>query len=425
VKIFTLVKKEIGYRKLNFLLSILTAAVAAAAFLFAAALLRSTERETDRLIDEKVQETETKMAALEDDIRKSMKGLGFNIYIFPEGQDMSEVYSQGYASKTMPEEYATRLAQSEIVTVNHLLPTLTQVIEWPEVKRKVVLIGVRGEVPKAHGKPMKPLLDPIQEGELAIGYELHQSLGLSVGDTVTLKGRSFKISECNTERGSQDDITLWINLSEAQAMLGKEGQINSILALECNCTTIDRLGEIRAELSEILPGTKVVEQESKALARAEARNAANEVAQHQISSIREQRAQLKEKREALASTLIPLVGIICMAGIGLLTFLNTRDRLYEVGLLMAIGVSSPKILSAFLLKAALGGLAGGLIGIGTALLLIGQSDTLFAGYPASALTSPLELVLILICMPLFAALAAWIPAFAAAQVDPAEVLRND
>ena len=87
------------------------------------------------------------MQKLEDDIRKSMKGLGFNIYIFPEGQDLSEVYSKGYASKTMPEEYVYKLANSNIVTVNHLLPTLTQSLEWPEYQRQIVLIGIRGQVP--------------------------------------------------------------------------------------------------------------------------------------------------------------------------------------------------------------------------------------------------------------------------------------
>ena len=110
-------------------------------------------------------ETARNMDGLEDAIRKSMKGLGFNIFIYPEGQDMAEVYSQGFASKTMPEEYVTTLANSEIVTVNHLLPRLTRKIKWPEQDRTVVLIGVRGEVPLAHKDPKKPLIEPVPAGD--------------------------------------------------------------------------------------------------------------------------------------------------------------------------------------------------------------------------------------------------------------------
>lgn len=425
VNVFTLIRKEIGHRKLGFVLSVVAAAVAAATFLVAVALLRGTELETARLLDEKVQATEREMAELEDGIRISMKGLGFNLFIFPEGQDLGEVYEQGYASKTMPEEYVTRLAESNVVTVNHLLPTLTQVTEWPEYKRKIVLIGIRGEVPKLHGGNKKPLLDPVPPGELVIGYELHQSLSLKVGDRVMLKGREFKISTCHGERGSKDDITVWMNLPEVQEMFGMEGQINSIQALECNCVTVDRLGNIREELGVILPGTKIIEHQSTALARAEARVMAGDVAAKQIAAMQENRAQLKERREAVASVLIPLIGVTCLGGIGLLAFLNARQRRYEVGLLLALGVTVAKILAVFLGRAALGGLLGGLLGVVVSLLLMAAEVSLFYGYPAGQLTSVNELLAVLMCMPVFAIIAAWLPSFAAAQYDPAEVLRND
>ena len=48
---------------------------------------------------------------------------------------MSEVYSKGYASKTMPEDYVYKLAKLNIVTVNHRW--LTQSLEWPEYKDKL------------------------------------------------------------------------------------------------------------------------------------------------------------------------------------------------------------------------------------------------------------------------------------------------
>ena len=142
-----LISQEILHRKINFVLSVFAVAIAAASWLLSDAFLRSSNLKSEAMVQAKVDDTKAHMKKLEDDIRKSMKGLGFNIYIFPEGQNLSEVYSQGYASKTMPEEYVYKLANSNIVTVNHLLPTLTQSLEWPEYKRQIVLIGIRGQVP--------------------------------------------------------------------------------------------------------------------------------------------------------------------------------------------------------------------------------------------------------------------------------------
>ena len=87
------------------------------------------------------------------------------------------------------------------------------------------------------------------------------------------------------QRGNQDDITLWINLREAQQILGKEGRINAIQALECNCAA-DRLGQIRDDIGRVLPDTQVIEFSSQALARAEARNRAAAEAHESIRASR-------------------------------------------------------------------------------------------------------------------------------------------
>ena len=116
------------------------------------------------------------ISGLEDAIRKSMKGLGFNIHIYPEKQDLSVIYEQGYGEQTMPENYVEKLANSNIVTVNHLLPRLTEMVKWKEKDQSVLLIGVRGEVPIAFRgeNRKKALIDPVKVGDIVLGYELHK-----------------------------------------------------------------------------------------------------------------------------------------------------------------------------------------------------------------------------------------------------------
>lgn len=426
MNIIFLTIREIAYRKLNFLLCTLAAAIAVSTFLITSALLKSTDLETEKIIHTMSTDMKKELDKLEDEMRKSMKGLGFNIYIFPENQDMSEVYDKGYASETMPEEYVTKLAKSQLVTINHLLPSLTQKITWPEQKRTVILIGIRSEEPIVHRQPMKPLIEPVEEGKLVLGYELHNSLKIKTGDRIKLMDREFTVSLCHKERGTTDDITVWMSLAECQELLNLKGRINSILALECNCTTSDRLAEVRKELHAILPGTKIIEKGSQALARAEARTQAQKTSEQQLSLVKIQRQDLKSKHEALAAMLVPLVGILSLAGIGLLLFINARERISEIGIFLAIGLKPASILLLFLVKAVVNGFVGSLLGIIVSIAVVSASSaTYFHGYCWSDILSTNALVLLMIVMPLFSALAAWLPSFWAAQQDPVEVLRNE
>ena len=110
MKLSRLVIREIKHRKLNFALSVVGVVLAVVCVLGTLGLLRANDVHTDEVIEGMEKASAAEMAKLEDEIRKSMKGLGFNIYIFPKDQEMGEVYAEGYASKTMPEECWRRSA---------------------------------------------------------------------------------------------------------------------------------------------------------------------------------------------------------------------------------------------------------------------------------------------------------------------------
>ena len=411
----TLTLREISHRRGNFLLGSLAVAMAICGFALTLARLRAFDAETAAQIEAFERRTATDMATLEDEIRRSMKGLGFNIFIFPKGQELAEVYAEGFASKTMPEEFVTRLAASELVKVNHLLPSLTQKITWPEQKRTIVLVGTRGEVPIRERAMKAPLIDPVPPGEAVIGFELQQSLGLQAGDQIRLMGHDFKVAQVHSQRGSTDDITIWLNLAEAQELMGKPGLINAILALECNCASVDRLAEVRAEIGKILPDTVVIEKESTALARAEARNSAKRTADQARDQMEQNRIASKESREEFAALLIPLVALTSAAAIALLTVLNVRQRRSEIGTLRAIGIPSGTLLATFMMRAALSGLLGAAIGMLLSLAISGDTK----------LITPAEWMMVTSAAILFSCAASWLPALIAASQDPARLLRHD
>ena len=270
-----LVVCEIKHRNLNFVMSLLSVSVAVASLVGAQTLLTTDRIITHRLLSAKEAEVEQAVAderaavekagqELQDVMRKQMLGLGFNVLILPDSQSLSEIHLNGSMSATMNEDYVDRLANSKIVTVNHLLPSVTKRVQWDEQNREVILVGTRGEVPIAHRGMKKPLLAEVAPGKIVVGHELHQQLSLNEGDVVTFKEREFTVSKLHDERGSVDDVTVWINLAEAQEMLGMQNQINAILALECECAG-DRISQVRAEISGVLPGTQVIERYSQAI----------------------------------------------------------------------------------------------------------------------------------------------------------------
>ena len=447
--VWRLAVREILHRKLSFLLGIISVTTAVACLVGAKTLLRADRVITDHLMQAKQSEVEVAIAAkeesveqagaeLEDAMRKHMQGLGFNILILPQEQSRSEMLLNGMTA-TMPESYVDKLGQSKIVTINHLLPSVSRRVQWPEHDREVILIGTRGEVPIQHRGLKKPLLEEVTEGKMVVGYEIQKELGLKVGDSVTFRKQDFTISEVHPERGSTDDVTIWINLKQAQELLGMQNLINAILALECDCAG-DRISAIRAEIEAILPGTQVVEKFSQALARAEARAKAKETAESALARekessqallLREQqgREHLEQQHAGFAAVLVPLVLVGSAVTIFLLALTNSRQRTEEIGILRAIGLQARQIILVFLSKAAVIGIMGGLLGIGLG-YWVGWS---LGGLSNNQLDWQLlfatgDLLTTIVAAPIVAlaitGIASWVPALMAAQRDPAAVLQG-
>lgn len=451
MSVWQLALREIRHRRMNSAMTLLSITIAVGCLVGSQALLRSDEIETSRILSEKRAEVEESVEerqaevqqagkALEDATRKNMLKLGFNILILPEKQDTSELHLNGALSETMPEQHVETLANSSIITVNHLLPSVTKRITWPEKNVEIVVYGTRGEVPILHRTPKKELLTAVEPGTMVVGFGLQQKLGLKVDDEVELMGRTFRVAKLHPERGSIDDVTVWLNLKEAQELLGMENLINAILALECGCEA-GMITKIRAEVENLLPGTQVIERYSQAVTRAEGRAKAAELAKAALDQEVENGKQILEREEQtrkdivdrhvdLVAALVPVALVGCALWIALLSVTNVRQRTQEIGILRAIGLSSRQILGLLLTKSLITGLIGGVIGC-TAGLVVGIQ---ISGLPAvldsvsQLFESQAVIAIVLlspIIAPILAAAASWPTALQAARQDPAVVLQAE
>jgi len=371
---------EIAHRKGNFLSALIAVTAAVAISVGVITVCDASRRETVRL----------------------MRDMGFNLLIVPEGTDMTDFWSRSFAEGEMPEEYVYRLANSSVMTVQHLVARLQKRITWQG--REVLLTGVLPEVQMVSGPQKSPMGLNIESGSAWVGRHIADSAGVGVGDEIELSGRWLRVERVLEEQGSIDDIRIYAHLHDVQEMLGREGRINEIEALQCLCGDKQTLADVRADVRSVLPGVQVTEMRSIAIARAETRKMV----------------------ERFAGILVPAVVLIATIWVGLSTLRNVNDRRAEIGILRALGVASQPIAALFLGKMTLIGLLGALLGwaLGTALAIHYGTGifpvTAKAIAPIYGLLGWAVAGSALLCL-----IASWLPAMSAVMQDPAEVLSEE
>ena len=428
MSIWRLAGLEILYRKADFLLGVAAVFLAMGCLVGISTLLRAHGSRAAELTAQKEEETAAMMAVAQDDYRKMMKTMGYNVIILNKAEDLSQFWTNGFATQTMPEELVSRICNSEIATIQHLLPQLYERILWTEQNNcPVILIGVRGEAPHRQSNQKEAMLDPVEKGTIRIGHALAQKLSIKAGDRVALLGTPFAVAQVHEARGNVDDGSVWIHMEQAQELLKKPNQISAILALSCLCAKGD-LDKITQEIAAILPETQVIHRIPEALIRLDARYRVAALRQETIDKETAYHVRMAGQREALSSWLIPLVMVAAMLWVGLLAWNNVRERRTELGVLRALGLRSRHIIGVFLAKAVVVGIVGAFVGyaagFGAGLAWSAADNIPISATFARTLFDVRLMAFVLVMAPLLACIASWLPALIATQQDPATILRE-
>ena len=175
---------------------------------------------------------------------------------------------------------------------------------------------------------------------------------------------------------------------------------------------------MRSEIAAILPGVQVIEKESQALARAEARTEAGRVAAANREAWLEGRENLRSQRQALTGRLLAIVALVAAAVLAYLALANVRERAREIALLRSLGLGSARVILAVLARCALIGLVGALLGCLLAVAAAGIS-------PHLELPTLGELAIAVALATVLALAAGWLPALSVVRLEPARVLRGE
>lgn len=379
--IFHLIVKEIKFRKLNFILALSAISFGVAFIVFFFTSNEASKRETIRLT----------------------RDMGFNLRVIPKETDMNKFWTAGYSEYTMPEDYINRFWKFKDFSYAHITATLQKGVIWHN--KEIILTGIAPEI-NPGGKDRSAMAFRIEPGQVYIGYELTKELRPNQADTIDILGKKFAIVKSLSESGSTDDIRVYGALSEFQKILDMKGQINEIMALNCLCISPeegDPLVMLREQLNQVLPEAKVVMNVT-------------------IANAREKQRYMLEEYFAIIST---CVVILIAVWIGALAMINTKEREQEIGILLAIGHRSSKILGIFLGKALITGFVSAILGYLLGSFLAVKFGSEIFKITASSI-KPLYSLFIwsIIVAPAFTALSSFVPAIIAAIKDPAVIIKK-
>lgn len=385
---FSLVIKELLYRKVSSIIILLTVITASTVSVAIYTLSKASEDET----------------------RKIMREQGLNLYFFPKGTNLIDFYSAN-STQSFPEAYVDTLAASKTFdAVRHLTGILQ--VKYPDWKdpngstHQILLLGYKDEAMQRYLPKQEIMGYDVQPGTVHVGSLI--SRNIPDGSPFKITGSngkeySFTIAKRLDEGRGMTDQGVSFNLMDLQDVLGMPGKINKIEALGCVCMD-GRINNARKQVQAIFADLEVTE----------------------MSSIADARENQRVMMNKYGAFIIPFVVLTCLLITGLLFYQNINARTREIGILKAMGTGTSVIMLMILTKACIIGLAGGLAGFFAGTLIaeyFGSEIFRFTAMNIKPVWSLFSVTLVL--FPVLWMLASWVPALIASRIDAARTLSEE
>ena len=171
--------REVGFRKLNALFSLLGLTLAVTIVAASQLLAEADERET----------------------RRVTRDMGFNLRLIPSKTDLGQFYRDGFSRHAMEATTLDRLATqlTNNVSFNHLVGSLRR--DYTINGQNILLVGL-SKTFVAPGQGKKPMGFEIKEGTIHIGSEIARWQELKKGDAMHVGVRRFTVANDPIETGT-------------------------------------------------------------------------------------------------------------------------------------------------------------------------------------------------------------------------------
>ncbi len=343
---------------------------------------------------------------MNEDISKKLDEFGANILIIPRSDDFSLSYGGmniggvSIDAQTLKDSDIPKIRQIEVrENISTVSPKLIGVVDIEGKKVPLMGVQVQEEVRlkkwwKIHGAA------PKNRDEVLLGNEVAVRLFKSTGDTLSINGKSVRISGVLDETGSQDDFLIFGDLTFVQEAMKKPGALSLIeVSAFCNTCPIE---EIVRQISKELPHAKVT--------------AIKQTLQTKMEALDH------FKRFSIGISIIVLLIGSLIVFTNMMASVNERKR--EIGIFRAIGFRKSHIIRIIFLEALIVGLIAGvigyLLGLGVS-QIIGPMVTGMKG--GKIFIDPLLAIGAIFLSSLIGILSSAYPAIHASKMDPTTALR--
>ena len=258
--------------------------------------------------------------------------------------------------KTIPEEYVTTLATSDLQGLDNLSPklsvpvavgnksiTLTGILPKEEFQAKAAWAGAGifsrpnncgtvAVIPGLSTEPAKETLvrkrviETLGANEVLVGADAASLMRVKEGDQLELMGRTFTAVAILPETGTVDDSRIFAHLHTVQDMTGKGAVVNAIEIVGC-CSQIN--DGLVGKINKLLPDAKVVT----------------------ITQVVDTQLRTNKTMSRLSTVFLIIIILVGGASIANYMYANVFERRKEIGTLMAMGADSSLVLRIFLMKA--------------------------------------------------------------------------
>lgn len=256
------------------------------------------------------------------------------------------------------------------------------------------------------------LLNKDDTGVVVVGNDLAESEGVTVGDSLEIRGATYEVIGVLEKTLSMPDTMAYVSLAEAQEafiLTLPEAMRDSVVASEV-------FTEIVAFPEEGVDPDKLADTINNEVEGVTAAGPTEFV-------------ETVKKSTAIFNAIILGIGLISLM-VGGLSVVNTMmmsvsERVREIGIRKAIGASTSSIVRQFLGEAGVIGLVGGLVGlaIGAVIVALGNAAGVESGNMLFLLTPRLALGAVTFATVL-GVLSGLYPALHAARLDPVVAFRR-
>ncbi|MBE3144574.1 MAG: FtsX-like permease family protein [Planctomycetes bacterium] len=257
------------------------------------------------------------------------------------------------------------------------------------------------------------------------------SLGVGVGENVTLSGKNFTVVGVN---GGTELKAVYLSLEDAQSITNTTGQA---WVLDVFVDGVQNLEKVKSKIISEYPELVIIVEYKQTI----------DIGLEGIASDTERIQDAQAKMNNLERTGMVQIGFIIVAQIVIILFImlyTVRERTKEIGTLKAMGASNRTILTQFMLEGTLLSLIAGVVSIaigtvgastiGNLLLprldqygvdIIATDEGGWVPVSLSGTVTPQIMLAVLGVAVLLGMLGSLYPAWKASKIQPAEAMRHE